>query len=72
MPQFKREDRAAEARQLERDAFTALHTCLLSITESKAGGFWQASSAMTQALTALESVYRTASEAVDRLDGAAP
>jgi hypothetical protein len=53
--------------QLERDAFNALHTCLASICDSKGGGFWQAQSAMTQALTSLECVYRTAAETVDRL-----
>lgn len=62
-----RADRLNMAVQLERDAFNALHTCLSSISESKAGGFWQAQSAMTQALTSLESVYRTAVETVDRL-----
>lgn len=62
-----RADRLSMAVQLERDAFNALHTCLAAICESKAGGFWQAQSAMTQALTSLESVYRTAAETVDRL-----
>jgi len=67
MSTFEHEQRLGEARQLERDAFQALHVCLVSIAESKAGGFWQAQAAMTAALASLESVYRAASEAVDRL-----
>jgi len=72
MPYYQQEARVNEARQLERDAFGALHTCLVSIMEAKAGGFWQAGAAMTQALTSLESVYRTASENLDRLSPGNP
>ena len=64
--------RLARALQLETDAFAALHVCLVAIAESKAGAFWQAQCAMPAALSALESLYRTAGETVERIAGGKP